>query len=473
MLRWRVGTGLRIVLLLAAVVCGTVRTARAQNVYFSDLSWNDTGTRLRLLAGNGDELRTLEVEPSTGFVRCLDPVVHDPVWSEARGRVLFRDRFGVFEIEPHSSIATAQLVFFLPESAPHFVRAYGSDTRGRLLIWTYDRVRGEHAIWTQRGDAFEPVPGTLNGAEALRLWEERNRARRFERVGGRFVRSYCVRRPGTDARLCLENVAGRFRGRSPFFRVTMGAPGGVEVLQNRCAPSGVSASPDTSLVVVGLYEELDDNGRSEVQSVWVTDWENGTRVYETLLPAVVDVRARHDTWALWRPGGSLLWVDAAGQLLQVEARAPDANVLVPLQMPSVRAPLYRVVALTVTDVATAQPYLEQLGQSGLDSGLYDARTHFEIQVGAATTRAHARARADDLRRQGFTEAREIEGGVDELATGMGFGWVPSAEGRGAFLRHVSIANGVQSELWYVDGPGETPRLLVPTFASLVPQGTEP
>jgi hypothetical protein len=449
--------------LAGLLVFGTPDLAVSESVYFSDLVWDADGTRLRFLAGSGDDLRTLEVEPASGFVRCLDPRVTDPVWSEARGKVLFRDRLGVFEVDPNLPELGTQLVLFLPDASRQFVRAFGADARGRLLVWTFDRRRGEHSLWTQFTDGWQPVPGVLDGSEALRLWEERNRARDFKRVGGQFVRSLCVRQPGTKSRLCLESVIGRFRGRSPFFRVTMGPPGGVEVLQNRCAPSGVTTSADTSHVVVGLFEELDDDGRSEVLSVWVVDWRNGTRVYETLLPKLVDVRARHDCWALWRPAAPLLWADTAGQLLTVSTLSPDARTLVHMPMAAARAPLYRVVALTAPDASTAQPDLERLREGGLDAGLYDAQMHLEVQVGAATRRAHARSRADQLRMQGYSQAREVEGSVEEIAVGMGFGWSPAAAGRGAFVRHIRGQRGVFSEIWYVERSGSTPRLLIPAF----------
>lgn len=454
--------------LAAWLVLALPARAASDDVYFSDLVWNPEGTHLRFLAGSGDDLRTLEVEPASGFLRCLDPRVREPVWSEARGKVLFRDRLGVFEVDPSGVGAGAQLVLFLPEASMHFVRAFGADARGRLMVWTFDRLRGEHTLWTQFADGWQPVPGVLDSSEALRLWEERNRARDFRRAGGQFVRSLCLRQPGTKSRICLENVIGRFRGRSPFFRVTMGPPGGVEVLQNHCAPNGVTASVDTSRVVVGLYEELDDHGRSEVLSVWVVDWTNGTRVYETLLPKLVDVRNRHECWALWRPGSALLWADPAGQLLSVSTASPDARALVHMPMPAARAPLYRVVALTVVDANTAQPYLERLRDAGLDTALYDAQAHLEVQVGAAASRADARARADQLRMQGYSQAREVEGSVEEIAVGMGFGWSSAFGGRGAFVRHTRGQRGVFSEIWYVERSGETPRLLIPAFENVEP-----
>jgi hypothetical protein len=458
-------------MLLAGVVAGFLLpgTALSQGCYFSDLEWRPGGGQLLFLAGSGADLRTLQVDVATGAIVCLDAQVHDPRWAGARARSLFHDLFGVFEIAPDES--APRMLFFLPDFSSLFLRDFGADARGRLLAWTYERRVGEHAIWTQSTTAWDRVPGELTGPEALRLWDQRNAAHSFRRVGGQFVRSTCVRRPRRQDKLCLENLMGA-TGRSPVFRMTMGAPGGIEVLQNRCAPAGVSPSPDSSRVIVGLFEEVDDGGRSEVLSAWVTDWERATRVYETLLPHLQDARRRQHASAYWVDSRNLLWADAAGQLFQVRTDPPGAQTLVSAVATPVRSGIYRVVAAEVGTAQAARDAAARLSEAGLDAGIFDLQAAFEVQVGGAHLREEAQRRAASLRRSGFPDARVRSGSVEELAVEMGFAWTPTGSGSGAFVRHLRGANGIYSEIWLVED-GAQPRLLVPRFDAFTPFKANP
>ncbi|UCE03838.1 MAG: SPOR domain-containing protein [Candidatus Latescibacterota bacterium] len=453
-------------MLLAGVVAGLLLpgTALSQGCYFSDLEWAPGDGQLRFLAGSGEDLRTLQVDVASGAIACLDARVHDPRWAGARARVLFHDLFGIFEIAPEES--APRMLLFLPDLSSLFLRDYGADARGRLLVWTYERRLGEHAIWMQSTTTWDRVPGQLTGPEALRLWDQRNASRSFRRVGGQFVRSTCVRRPRRKDKLCLENLMGA-TGRSPLFRMTMGAPGGIEVLQNRCAPAGVSPSPDSSRVVVGLFEEVDDGGRSEVLSAWVANWDGATRVYETLLPGLRDVRRRQETSAYWVDRRNLLWADAAGQLFQLRTDPPGAQTVVGAVATPVRSSIYRVIAAEVGSVEAARDAAARLGEAGLDAGIFDLQAAFEVQVGGGYAREEAQRRAEGLRRSGFPDARVRSGRVEELAVEMGFAWTPTGSGAGAFVRHLRGANGIYSEIWFVED-GAQPRLLVPRFDEFTP-----
>jgi sporulation related protein len=437
--------------------------ALASSCTFSDLQWSADGTHLRFLAGDAPDVRTLQVDVAGGTIECLDPRVREPLWADAPGRVLFRDLFGVFELVPGSG-RPPRLRLFLPEASRTFLRAFGVDARGQFLFWTYDLDRGEHELWTQSSPP-ERLTG-LQGPEALRRWDERNRARPFDAAGGLFVRSSCVRQPNTQSRLCLEKVVVGGSEKSPLFRVTLGPPGGVDVLQERCAPSACVTSADSTSVVMGLFEDLDDAGRSEVLSVWECNWHEARRVVETSLPQPVDTRGRHAGWARWLAGGGLLWADTVGQLFQLPPRFGAPVALVALAAPT-PTPVHVVVAGSGADRAALERLREQLRAAGFEAGIAETAAGFEVQTGAEVDAAAAARRVEQLRRGGFAPAHVREGAVESVAAEVSFAAVAGPAGRIAYVRHRQTARGLFAEIWIAAG-AEKPRLLVPAFADAEP-----
>jgi len=439
--------------------------ALASSCTFSDLQWSADGTHLRFLAGDAPDLRTLQVDVADGTIECLDPRVREPLWADAPARVLFRDLFGVFELVPGSR-RPPRLRLFLPEASRTFLRAFGVDARGQFLFWTYDLDRGEHELWTQSSPP-ERLTG-LQGPEALRRWDERNRARPFDVAGGLFVRSSCVRQPNTQSRLCLEKVVVGGSEKSPLFRVTLGPPGGVNVLQERCAPSACVTSADSTSVVMGLFEDLDDAGRSEVLSVWECDWHEARRVVETSLPQPIDTRGRHAGWTRWLAGGGLLWADTVGQLFQLPPRFGAPVPLVALAAPTpTPTPVHVVVAGSGPDRAALERLREQLRAAGFEAGIAETAAGFEVQAGAEVDAAAAARRVEQLRRGGFAPAHVREGAVESVAAEVSFAAVAGPAGRIAYVRHRQTARGLFAEIWIAAG-AEKPRLLVPAFADAEP-----
>jgi hypothetical protein len=438
-------------------------TAPEARCTFSDLQWSADGTHLRFLAGDAADVRTLQVDVAGGAIECLDPRVREPHWADAPGRVLFRDLFGVFELVPGSG-RPAQLRLFLPEASRHFLRDFGVDARGQFLFWTYDLDTGDHELWTQSSPP-EHVTG-LKGPEALRRWDERNRSRPFAPAGGSFVRSSCVRQPSTQSRLCLEKVVVGGSEKSPLFRVTLGPPGRVDVLQERCAPSALLTSVDSSFVVMGLFEELDAAGRSEVLSVWECDWREARRVVETSLPRPVDTRGRHAGWARWLAGGGLLWADPMGQLFQLPPRFGAPVALVALDAPA-RSRVHVVVAGGGADRAGAERLQTELRAAGFEAGIAETGAGFEVQAGAEVDADAAARRVAQLRRGGFAQALARDAPVESVAVEMSFAAVAGPAGRIAYVRHRQSARGLCAEIW-IAAAGEKPRLLVPAFADAEP-----
>jgi hypothetical protein len=436
----------------------------AADCLFSDLRWSADGRALEFLAGPLDDPRTLRYDIETRSLRCLDPRVNDPRWTPER--VLFRDRFGVFEVR-HDD-ATTQTLLLLPEGSGSFLRDFGEDARGGVLVWTYDHARGTHAIDVLSRGRLTRLPGDLTGSEALRTWKERNRAVRFQFGGGRFVRSSCVRRPARQDRLCIESV-GR-RGPGPAFRMTLGPPGRVQVVHNQCAPAGVATSRDSTRILVNLFEEVDDKGRSEVLACWVVDWSNAVRVSELLLPDPRPVHGEQTAWVHWTSERAALWADTAGQLLAIDLAERQSRTLVPAGAPPARQPLFRVVALESKRASDIEAGVEALRSAGVETAVREQDGRFELQAGAWSLQADAEKRVEFLRQRGFSGALVRRGHVGDLAPGVVFGWASDGGSRGAYVRHVRSASGVYSEIWMAEGRGQ-PVLLVGSFAefSLTPQ----
>ena len=458
---------------LIAVACGLLASPLAAQTTsgcrFSDLRWSDDGASLLFLAGDEQQVRTLRYDLETGSLTCIDPRVSNPVWGSASGRVLFRDQFGVFETRVDGE-QPPRMLLFLPEVSQHFLRDFGEDNRGQPMVWTYDRRAARHSIVTIAPEGMFALPGALPGGEARRAWQDRNQAERFVDAGGMFVRSACYQRPRLKDQLCFESI-GDGSKRSSVFRITMGRPGGVEIVQNRCAPSAMTQSRDSTRVILGVYEEVDRQGQSEVLSCWVSDWREARRVSETLLPALVDVRLRQTASVYWLNSRQVLWADAVGQLMRVDVDAATALSLVSLSSPAVRSPMHRVVVAVADDLEGAESLSAQLEQSGLDVGVVAAARGYEVQVGAWSDRDQALQRADYLQRNGYPAAHVREGSVDKVATDMGFEWLPRGNGEGVFLRQVQGTQGTFAELWWA-AQSQAPQRLIPSFEEFTPAAVD-
>jgi hypothetical protein len=442
--------------------------SHAASCSFSDLRWSADGARLLFVASCDGEARRLEVDPSTGALVCPEPVVREPSWCEAGRRVVFRDVFGIYELRPDEPHAAARQLLFLPAVARTFLRAGGEDAQGRALAWTYDRDAAEHALWILGSGGVERIPGAPSGTEALRLWQSRNTARPFASVGGRFVRSTCIRRPGGTELLCLEQSVDRRRAGA--FRLTLGPPAQVQVLLGDCSPTSLAPAADSSFSVIGLYEGVSDAGRSAVLSAWTVGWHEGKRLYQTALPESASVRTRHETWASWQQRGVLLWADAAGQLARLDTSTGAATILVPLGPAMGTAPVFRVVALEAADRDVAERAIAKLREAGSDAGILVASPRFEVQAGAASTRAEATSRAAALHRQGWAGAVVREGSAADVAPGLPFARTAGSGGRIAFVRNVDGASGRFAEIWLAKPKGE-PKRLVESFETWTPPGT--
>jgi hypothetical protein len=430
----------------------------AADCYFSQLRWSADGRRLEVVAGVGADTRRLVVDVGSGRVECPAPQVLEPVWCEAGRRVLFRDRFGLYEVRPGDA-PQARALLFLPEASPHFLRAYGEDARGRALAWTYDRRTGEHAIRTL-DVPDSPPQRQASGPQALRAWQAGNAARPFASVGGRFVRSTCLRRPGGSERVCAEQVVdGTLAG---VFRVTLGAPGGVRILDEHCAPTAFAPSPDSSRVVLGLLEDLDAGGRAAALTVWAVGWQDGRALARRSLTTPRDIRARHDSWVRWIDPTRCLWADAAGALSLLDLEAGTAKVLVEPAATPAHAEVYRVVVAEAETAAEAEALVARLRAGGAEAAALQRGARFVVEAGAAAGRAEAEARAAGLRGRGHRpEVRS--GSVEDIAAGIACGQAPGPGGRTALVRNVDGPLGRGSEIWIQSDAGPE-RLLVAAFS---------
>ena len=288
----------------------------------TQLSWSADGSALVFVAGDGPDPFRLRVDVTSGLVTALAPRVEDPSWNPVHQRVLFRDDFGVYEVA--SEAAQPRPLVFLPDGSNTFLRALGCDAQGALLLWTIERDTGAHVFWRRHAGGLDRLPGAATGAEALRAWDARNVARPFDAAGGMFARSSCAQRGRSEHRLCLE----RLTSAGTAFRVVLAAPGRTSVVLDRCAPNAQAIDADSSLVVLGLFEEPDGDGRCEVLSLWLSDFETATRVSETLLQQPWQTGTRRRAWVHWLSASEFLWADAAGQLLRVHVAPPRATLIV-------------------------------------------------------------------------------------------------------------------------------------------------
>lgn len=302
------------------------RPASAADCTFADLQWSADGATLHFSAGDSVEVQPLQVDIASGVVTHRAPRVADPCWNPRTQRVLFRDDFGIYEFALHG--AAPRPLVSLPVVSTTFLRALGCDAQGALLLWTIARDSGEHEFW-RRGEAgLDKQAGAATGAEALRDWEARNRAQPFQALGGQFVHSVCLQRAGTDARLCFERLVPQRPALAPVFRLVLAAQGRASVVLDRCVPGALGVSADSSQAVLGVFEEPDAAGNSEVLSLWLSDFEKATRVAETVLPQPAPTARRQYAWAHWLGARELLWVDNAGQLYRVQVTPPQASALV-------------------------------------------------------------------------------------------------------------------------------------------------
>lgn len=425
--------------------------AAAQCV-FSDLQWN--GEALEFVGTAAGETRRLRLDVNGGKLECLDPHVEEVRWTP--DRILFRDVFGVFEARRDG--AAPEMLVFLPQNTSLFLRDFGEDSRGQLLLWIYDRRDGRHRIEFPSRSGATQLPGQFRGPEALRAWREHNRARPFEAAGGRYVRSLCVRRPGHQDRFCIESV-GR-RGPGPAFRMTLGAPGSVQVLQNRCAPSGLVPNADSTRVLCNIFEDVDSHGRSDVLSCWMVNWGDAVRLYETLLPSPRPVHGEQRAWVFWAPLQEAFWVDTAGQLYWIDSSGREATPLVGTTGTAKRLPVFRVVAFETSQAAAVDGALAALEAAGVEAAVRTtANNSLEVQVGGWAERQEALERVDFLRQRGFRDAQVREGTAEEVAPGLGFDWTTDGASRGAFLRHVIEGGRIHSEIWLAEGRNPPVRLL--------------
>ena len=268
------------------------------------------------------------MEIESGVVTCLEPRVRDASWSPATRRVLCRDDFVVYDLDPQAP--KLRPLVFLPAVSRTFLRALGHDARGALLLWTIQRDSGEHTFWQRHEAGLERLPGVFAGAEALRWWDEHNVAQPFAVPSGGLVRSTCVERP-TGQRLCLERPSPK-----AAFRLVLAAAERVDVVVDRCVPNALAANADSSLIVVGLFEEPDARGASQVVSLWLSDLAQATRLSESLLPRLARADDRQRAGVHWLDRRQCLWADVVGQLFRVQAEPARATPLVTLAATATR-----------------------------------------------------------------------------------------------------------------------------------------
>jgi len=307
---------------LALALAAARSPAGAADCTFAALEWNAEGTALRFTAGDSSAAQLLQVDLQSGVVTSLEPRVRDASWSPVSRRVLCRDDFGVYDLDLQAP--KLRPLAFLPAVSRTFLRALGNDERGALLLWTIQRDSGEHAFWRRTEAGLERFPGVFAGAEALRWWDEHNVAQPFALSSGSFVRSTCVERR-SGQRLCLERPSA-----SAAFRFVLAAPERVDVVVDRCLPNALAVNSDSSLVVVGLYEELDAKGGSQVVTLWLSDLAQATRLSESFLPRPARPDGRQQSGVHWLDRTQCLWADAVGQLFRVQAEPARATPLVSL-----------------------------------------------------------------------------------------------------------------------------------------------
>jgi len=418
---------------------------------FSDLAWSGDAIRVRVAAG-GDNREAL-VDVATGAVTAVDPRVREPVFSASRRSVLFRDALGVCEISAEGG-APARLRLFLPDATPRFLRAFGADAGGRLLAWTYDRETATHEMWTVAAEGAAPSRVVVpSGPEALRWWREHDAAVAFDRVGGRIVRTACVRFAARPERVCVEPTGRGADGR-PRFQLVLGRAGEMGEWARDVVATGLAPAPDSSAVVVGLEEVVASSAGATTW--WVTPAQ-ARRIATSAVAAGADNRVR------WTRGEDALWLDGAGALWRIDVGAGAATALVPARTAPSPSPFHRVVVARTSDADSAAAWVTRVAAAGFEAGARRDGAAWEVQAGAAVLRAEAEARAAALRGRGFA-ARLETGTAAQVAPGIGFAATAAARGgRRAFVRNVATSTGMVSELWIQDGD-QPPRLRLAAFA---------
>lgn len=426
-------------------------TAHADDCFFSQLHWRTEG--LELLAGTATESRTLRVDPANGRLVCVDPQVHEPV--RVGERILFTDLFGVFEFVPGKP---PKHLLFVPSAGRTFVRAVGADAQGRTLVWSFDRERDEHILWSAGGAGFDRLV-QANGPAALGAWQARNVAKPFSAAVTRFVRSTCLRRPHGDERLCVESIAGTER-----WRLTLGAPQDVSQLVPECTPVAFAAMPDSQVALIEVVEPATGAGQTAALVTWLVRWSQGAQRVTRVSPPPARPGA---SWFHFDGSTSVSWADASGTLWRIPLDGAPVTALIAVPPEKPPAELFRVVVMVTDRRAAADSARARLASAGQEAAVRQREGRYEVQAGAYSERGPAQARAAALRQRGFNPVRVESGDATSIAPGLDFGQATGAAGRTAWVRNVERGAGLYSELW-IQVPGEAPRLLVPSLDGGLP-----
>jgi hypothetical protein len=410
---------------------------------FSDLEWAGEAVRLRVHCAG--DTRDAVVDIARGAPDGVDPRVREPVWCASRRSILFRDALGVFEVRAEPG-AAARLCFFLPGGTPLFLRAFGADADGRLLVWVYDRDATRHELWTAAAGAAPGRERVGSGPEALAWWKAHDTGEPFRRAGGRYVRTACVRFGSKPERVCVEPTGRGTDGR-PRFQLVLGRAGAMGEWARDVVPSGLAAAPDSSFAIVGLEEGGAAGGRA---TVWVVTPEAARRA------ATGGPASGFETRVRWLDSAAALWVDAAGALWRVGDG--DAAALVPARPGPAPSVLHRLVVARTADADTAAAVERRLAAAGFEGARRRDGALWEVQAGATAVRAEAETRASALRARGFVPRLE-SGDAAAVAPGLAFGVALGTHGRRAFVRNTETSAGVVSELWLQDGAAPPRRVL--------------
>jgi hypothetical protein len=264
-----------------------------------------------------------------------------------------------------------------------------------------------------------------------------------------------MRRPDGEDRVCLEAVAGSER-----WRVTVGPPANILQLVPACTPIAFAALPDSQAALVEVLES-DEQGTALV--TWLVQWSRHPHYVARRAPA--PTRPRPCWWHLERD--VVWWIDAAGGLWQVPLDGTSARACVEVGPQRRHADVMRVVVSTTESRPAADSLAARLAAAGDAAAVAGVGGRFEVQAGIYAQRGPAQARAAALRQRGFTGVRIESGDVTAVAPGLDFGHATGGSGRVAWVRQVERSGGVFSELW-LQVPGESPRLLIPSLEGGLP-----
>ena len=423
-------------------------TAAIAQCTFSDLAWDGDHVRVRIDAAGA--VRDARVDPATGAVTAIDPRVREAVWIASRGRILFRDALGVFEIAPDPG-AEPHLQVFVPDGTPRFLRAFGADESGRLSAWIYDREQSTHQMWTQTGGgAATRRDAAASGPEALRWWNTHDRGVAFTRASVRAVRTTCVRYGTRAERVCVEPTGRGSDGRARF-QLVVGRAGEMGEWARDVIPNGIAVDADSSAVVLGLEE---GDGAEARVTTWLATPEQARRI------ATSAARANFDARVHWSAERMALWVDAAGALWRIDTGAASATAILPARAAAAPSPLHRVVVARTADRDSAQALVERIAAIGFEAGMRRDGSAWEVQAGASALRAEVDTRVTALRGRGYAP-RVATGGAALVAPGISFGAVAHQGGRRAFVRNADTVTGAVSELWLQEGTQPPRRIVAP------------